>query len=213
MSSADKYNSNLAFVDLLFNVLIGFVFLFIIAFLMINPVAKKADIVIPAEIIITMTWPDELDVDMDIWVKDPANNTVGYRRTNAGIMNLDRDDVGKRFDNIELNGELVQLLINREVVTLRGLLPGEYRVSVHLYGMPNSPAKEPIPVSIEVQKINPFSVIYKQTQEFYSEGQIKNYYKFTVDANGNIIDISDSLENVVPLVPGYTDRILRGSQQ
>ena len=39
-----RQGSNLAFNDLLFNVLIGFVMLFVIAFLLINPIAKKADI-------------------------------------------------------------------------------------------------------------------------------------------------------------------------
>ncbi len=36
-----RQGSNLAFNDLLFNVLIGFVMLFVIAFLLINPIAKK----------------------------------------------------------------------------------------------------------------------------------------------------------------------------
>ena len=40
---------NLAFNDLLFNVLVGFVMLFVIAFLLINPITKKNDIPSKAE--------------------------------------------------------------------------------------------------------------------------------------------------------------------
>ena len=39
-----KYHSNLAFNDLLFNVMLGFVLLFIIAFLLINPPTKKDEV-------------------------------------------------------------------------------------------------------------------------------------------------------------------------
>ena len=42
-----KYSSNLAFVDLLFNLLVGFTSLFIIAFLMINPIAKDGEVTPP----------------------------------------------------------------------------------------------------------------------------------------------------------------------
>ena len=36
--------TNLSFNDMLFNILIGFVMLFILAFLLINPITKKADV-------------------------------------------------------------------------------------------------------------------------------------------------------------------------
>ena len=57
--SKRRLGSGLAFNDLLFNVLIGFVMLFIIAFLLINPITKKADIPVKAEFIITIEWEDE----------------------------------------------------------------------------------------------------------------------------------------------------------
>ena len=55
MYSLDRYKSTIGFVDLLFNILVGFVFLFLVAFLMINPVAKKAEVVKKAEFLVTMT--------------------------------------------------------------------------------------------------------------------------------------------------------------
>ena len=41
--SDPRYRSSFGFIDLLFNMLIGFVFLFMLAFLLINPVKKERD--------------------------------------------------------------------------------------------------------------------------------------------------------------------------
>lgn len=55
-----KYSSNLAFVDLLFNLLVGFTCLFIIAFLMINPISKKGVVEPPVKLMIEMRWDKEV---------------------------------------------------------------------------------------------------------------------------------------------------------
>ena len=39
-----SYGSQVAFIDLLFNTLVGFVFLFVMAFILINPIAKKSNV-------------------------------------------------------------------------------------------------------------------------------------------------------------------------
>ena len=44
MINFNKYASPTAFTDLLFNIVIGVAFMFMLAFLLINPVAKKQDI-------------------------------------------------------------------------------------------------------------------------------------------------------------------------
>ena len=54
-----SYGSQVAFIDLLFNTLVGFVFLFVMAFILINPVAKKSNVELNAEFIITMKWPQD----------------------------------------------------------------------------------------------------------------------------------------------------------
>jgi len=212
MDSNDKYKSTLGFIDLLFNVLVGFVFLFTIAFILINPITKKDNIIIPAEILIVMSWPDSIDLDMDIWVKDPAGNVVGYRRVNAGIMHLDRDDLGMKSESVLIDGVEVIMALNREVVTLRGVVPGEYKISVHYYrdGEKDTSITN-IPVKVEVTKINPYTIIFSQTKTFDSEGQVKNYYKFELDTFGKVSNIGESLENVVPLEMLPTDSVNSGS--
>ena len=55
-----KYKSTIGFTDLLFNLLVGFVFLFIIAFILINPITKKKDVPKKAEYMIIIEWPSML---------------------------------------------------------------------------------------------------------------------------------------------------------
>lgn len=207
MDSDERYKSNVAFIDLLFNVLIGFVYLFILAFIMINPIAKKGDIVVPAEFIIILTWPDELGDDIDLWVKDQNENLVGFNRKDAGIMYLDRDDLGWMNDKSTIDGEEITIRLNREVVTIRGKAPNQYKISVHFYrkitpddsNALNLPSMNNIPITVTVTKLNPYSEVYKQTLIISDQGEIKNFRSFTVDKHNNVIYIQEGIESIIPL--------------
>lgn len=189
MESPERYRSTLAFVDLLFNILLGFVFLFIVAFILINPVAKHADIIVPAEYMIVMTWPAHSDNDLDLWVRDPQGNRVGYRSREGGVMHLDRDDLGSRGDRITAPAGTPAhvIALNREVVTLRGTMPGEYVISVHFYM--DRDTQYPVPVTVEVIKINPYQIVYNQTQNFTAQGQELPFMQFSVDSDGHYRDV------------------------
>ena len=94
-----RYNSNLAFVDLLFNLILGFAFLFIVAFFLINDPTEDKDVEAKVEYMIIMDWDGNRDIDMDLWVQSPSG-LVGFRSPNIGYVNLDRDDLGHRNDSI-----------------------------------------------------------------------------------------------------------------
>ena len=133
MQSHDKYKSTIGFIDILFNILVGFAFLFIVAFLLIKPEAKREDFDRKAEFIVVMEWDKERQDDIDLYVQDPSNTIVHFRNARANFMHLDKDDLGKRNDTIMVNGVEKIVKINREVVTIRGIVPGEYIVNVHYY--------------------------------------------------------------------------------
>ena len=196
MYSKDRYKSTIAFVDLLFNILVGFVFLFLVAFLLINPVAKKADIEKKAEFLITMSWPHTSPQDIDLWVMDPHKNKVGFSAKETGLMHLDRDDLGWANDTVNVGGKITLLNQNIENITVRGILPGDYYVSVHFYSL-NQLIKSPIPVKIRIEKINPYSILYEGTKYFKTEGQIVNYVRFTVNEQGAVTAIDNSTVSAV----------------
>ena len=52
-----KYQSNLAFVDFLFILLLAFISMFILALILINPVTKKSEVERKAEFLITLEIP------------------------------------------------------------------------------------------------------------------------------------------------------------
>lgn len=195
MDSSDKYKNSLSFIDLLFNILLGFAFLFIIAFIMINPQARQGDVPVKAEFLIVMTWPDNNPSDFDLWVMDPQGRRVGFRSRDQGLINLDRDDLGTINDTVVVDGQLITVANNKETVTIRGILPGDYRISVHQYRKTDD--LQAVPVTVEVTKINPYRIVYKQTQDFSSHGQVLNYYQFTMLASGEVTDLRTSLENAV----------------
>ena len=79
-----KYKSTIGFTDLLFNLLVGFVFLFIIAFILINPITKKKDVPKKAEYMVVIEWESTSLDDIDLWVKAPDGKTVSFVKKEAG---------------------------------------------------------------------------------------------------------------------------------
>ena len=189
MQSHDKYKSTIGFIDILFNILVGFAFLFIVAFLLIKPEAKREDFDRKAEFIIVMEWDYDRQDDIDLYVQDPSNTIVHFRNARANFMHLDKDDLGKRNDSIMVNGVEKVVKINREVVTIRGIVPGEYVVNAHYYSdydasMVTEP--KPLKVKIAVHKVNPYSVVWEGTKSFIKKGQEETFVRFTMDKEGNI---------------------------
>ncbi len=176
------------FTDMLFNVVIGLAFMVFIAFALINPTAKTGAIDLKAELLITMNWPDNDPNDMDIYVQDPAGNIVWYHGREAGLMHLDHDDRGSGRERITVNGRIIQNPLNQEIVTIRGIVPGEYVVNAQEFAA-NTTAK--VPVSIKVEKLNPTaSVVFYGTQEFDHKGQEETFVRFTLDADGKVGDVN-----------------------
>lgn len=212
---ADKrhrsYGSQVAFIDLLFNTLVGFVFLFILAFVLINPVAKKSDVEIVAEFIIKITWPTDSVDDIDLWMRDPLGNYAGFKSKDVGLMSLNRDDLGTSNDTVyDPDGKRIVVFRNEELITIRGIVPGEYIVNVHWYG-DKPPITElgqkdyPIvPVETQIEKINPYNVVYAKIVNLTIKGQEITVIRFTVDEKGNVVEFSDLPYSIVQKVKSGT---------
>ena len=186
------------FTDILFNVLLGLVFMVFTAFSLINPTAKTGIVDLKAELLITMTWPDNDPNDMDLYVEDSAGNIVWYHSKEAGLMHLDRDDRGNYRDTITVNGQQIQNPLNQETVTIRGIVPGEYVVNVNEF-VASTPDK--VPVSVKVEKLNPVAtVIYYGTNEFDHKGQEETFVRFTLDADGQVSDVNTKSKSLVRAV-------------
>lgn len=187
MDSRPRYKSSLAFTDLLFNIVLGFAFMFIIAFLLINPVEKDAQIEAKAEFMIIMEWDHQSAYDIDLWMMDPVGNIVGFPNMHAGLLHLDKDDLGQSNDSVILaDGTKKIIYLNREIMTIRGIVPGEYIVNNHLYSMKGQQKKGPMEVTTRVIKINPFGEVHVGIITLPVSGAEETVIRFTIDPNGYV---------------------------
>lgn len=185
-----------AFTDLLFNALVGFAFMFFIAFAMINPVAEESKIDTEVEILITVRWPDGHEDDIDVYVEDPVGNIVWYHEREAGLMHLDRDDRGQFKDVLLVNGAEVENPLNQETVSVRGLMNGEYVVNVvHFIAT----STDPVPVTVKVEKMNPsVRVVYYGETDLTGTGEEVTTVRFTLEGD-EIIDLNNRPKSLVAL--------------
>jgi hypothetical protein len=185
------------FTDLLFNALLGFVVMFVLAFLLINPIARTGAVDPKAEFLITLTWPDGRPEDVDLYVEDPAANLVWFRQREAGLMHLDRDDLGQRNDFVEVGGRRIVNPLNQEVVSIRGLVPGEFVVNVHLYQANDS---SEFPATVKVEKLNPkVDLVFYGSVSLSEQGDERTAVRFALGADGRVRDVNQLAKRIVPL--------------
>jgi len=197
-----RYSNFDPFTDLLFNILLGFTFLFFITILFINPITKLGNVNMKAEYIITVDWKDSLPDDIDLWVKDPNGEIVSYLKKDAGWLHLDRDDRGVINDKVIIDGKEVIYPINREVVTLRGIIPGEYVVNLYLY---DHKSNDPVEAKIIIEKVNPsLRLVFIGDVVLKNEDSELTITKFRLDSEGNFKSIYANNEILTPYsLKGY----------
>lgn len=177
------------FYDMLFNMLIAFVFCFVVALLAFNPKARKSgDIPAKAEFMVTVSWPDNNPNDIDTWVQEPSGKVLWFRQRDAGLLHLDRDDRGAKNATVLVNGREFSSPIRQEIVTLRGVLPGEYVVNAHYY---DSKDQMPVDVTVTVVKVNPQAeIVFNGTQQIPAKGDERTLVRFTLDDTGQVTDLN-----------------------
>jgi hypothetical protein len=132
-------------------------------------------------------------------------------------MYLDKDDLGFANDIVKnVNGTVTKVNINREVVTIRGIIPGEYIINAHYYsarkwtgqtlttnideraesyelGKGKSTGKN-LTVKIELHKVNPYKIWWIGEKTFTHRGQEETFVRFTIDSDGKLVGGFTSLE-------------------
>ena len=202
-----KYQSNLAFVDFLFILLLAFISMFILALILINPVTKKSEVERKAEFLITLEWDKESRDDVDIWVEDPLGKVVSFRNKTVDVMHLDKDDLGQLNDTIRFPDGSTQVIhLNREVVTLRGWVAGEYTINAHMYNKRDrthpSDANSyghPTNVKVEMLRINPYKILFEEKFILTHRGEEVTIRRVTLNKDGDIIATNKREKSFVTL--------------
>ena len=185
-----KYRSRtyLSFIDFLFILLLAFISMFILALLLINPITKKSEIERKAEYIVTLEWEDKSHDDIDLWIEDPVGNVLSFRNKVAGLMHLDKDDLGQINDILYLPDGTKQVIeLNREVATFRGWVKGEYVVNVHLY---TKRSDRDAQVIVTLLRVNPYKLLWEEHLPLTTHGQEYTVRRFTLNVQGDMIKTS-----------------------
>lgn len=213
----EQYGPGIAMTDLATNLLGVFICLFMLSFLMMSKKIEEKNnkVESKAEFMITVTWDKNSGNDVDTYIEDPLGNLVFYRAKEKGLMHLDRDDYGLTNDTIMMgDGKTVTVHENREIVSLRGIIPGEYIVNVHMYSERDKAQKTQVTVKLE--KINPaFKTIAMKEVELGTIGDEKTAFRFTLDNVGDVTNINDlgkelAKAKIPVLYPQYTPPNLGG---
>jgi hypothetical protein len=190
MSRHRQYGSQTSFLDLLFNSLLAFVAFFIIALQSMNEKNSPPSMEIPkAEFLVTLTWPSGCNDDIDLWMSDSLDSVVYFQRKEDGLMHLDRDDVGNKNDEIRLpDGTKFIYKENREVITIRGIVPGEYCINLHLFSK-----RDPgvTPALVKVEKMNPYKTVFVKEVQLQAAGDEVTVCRMTINKEGQMISIKD----------------------
>ena len=200
MANKLKYVSSVAFTDLLFNIVVGLAFLFLLAFILMNPIAKEKDIEEKSDFIIILTWDDESGDDIDLWVRDPLGHILSFRNRGVGMMHLDRDDLGLSNDKVKgPDGKVVYVYRNKEVVSLRGYSKGEYLVNVHVYNKKlwKDGNMHRSNIKVELIKLNPYAEVTQAEFVGIGRGQEFTAFHFTLNDEGEVIGIRDDREPLI----------------
>jgi hypothetical protein len=214
-----SYKDNTAMSDLLLNMLLGIFFMFAISFMLIAPILDAADIKKPkAEYLIMMTWPDNNNDDVDIWIEDPTGSVLYYDNKEVGIMHLDRDDLGWKKDIIVLSdGRIIKYIHNQEIVTIRGFISGEWIINIHMYKKfdidlyPDKKTGTPTKVEVKITKLNPkVKIVFVKRIILDTKWQEETITRFTMTANGNILLWSDLSKKLI--ITRQSDYSISGSR-
>ncbi len=181
-------NSGDAFTDLLFNALLGFAFMFFISFALIQKPVDEGNIESKAEFIISVEWEDYHPDDVDLIVEDPQGNIVYFQNKEDGLMHLDRDDRGTLADRLIIDGVNVENPANQEIITIRGIMAGEYIVNLLHY---KANFVVPLKTKVKIEKINPrLEIVYFGDHFLTKTGDELTAVRFFLDEKGNVQDLN-----------------------
>ena len=152
-----RRETSTSFVDLLFIISLGFLLLLFIILPFLNPITKHGTVDPPVHMMVEMSWDNNSDRDIDMHMQGPAELPVNFLHKDNGYMTLKKDDLGTRNDAYTINGEVIVVKQNYEIITMSALPDGWYAVNVHYY----SSLGEPLEVCIRVTNLARFAVAFE----------------------------------------------------
>lgn len=178
------------FIDLFLLLLLQITVLFLAAIILMGESAMEEQPEVYNEFIIRYSWVnpeppqgtiDGRGADIDGWIqRDLDKSTLCmFRRREVDVFTLHNDNTGRKYG--EVDGE--RLLQATETITINTKKPGLYELSLVGYRVPSYCS--PIKVEVVVEKVNPYSLIYKDVVEVKDKSEVP-VISFEVDDDGRV---------------------------
>ncbi|HSH08401.1 MAG TPA: hypothetical protein VLA41_12120 [Burkholderiales bacterium] len=176
----DDEPSGTVFRDVLMLALIGFVAMVIMLLPHLSERRdENRDTHAPGNVVVEIHWPDDLPVDVDLWVQAPRDVPVGFWNQGSRFFNLLRDDLGLEND---ATGR------NYEVSYSRGIPAGEYTVNVHMYGTVPLGARVAVRVVVSVKpKYGELRQLLETRVELTHRNQEETAFRFQLTEVGELV--------------------------
>lgn len=196
------YHNWPAFVDLLLGMLVCILCITILMAALVAPIKKDQGAEVKAEFLITATWNE--DCDIDLYLEDPNGAVLNFRQRESMTAHLEFDSRGEFNNLITLaDGTKVRPRQFSEVITLRSVVPGEYIVNVHLFGVKAMDSafrgtSFKTSVTVKIQKLNPSVVVVADKTINISEiWEEQTAVRFTINSSNEVVRTSDLKKNLV----------------
>lgn len=176
----DDDTTGTTFRDVILLALIGFVAMVVMLLPHIHKSKTDAeDYKPPGNVIFEMHWPDDMPYDVDLWVKAPQYEPVGFWNQGNDILNLLRDDLGEGRDASERNYEMI---------FSRGIPAGEYIVNAHMYGPLPAGVEVPVKIVVAVRgKFGTTNQLLETTLRLRYRNQEETAYRFRLTEEGELV--------------------------
>ncbi|MCZ7598437.1 MAG: hypothetical protein M5U09_12910 [Gammaproteobacteria bacterium] len=184
------------FIDLLFNALLGFTMLFFIAIVFMNPEALKARVNLKAEYIISVTGRTTVaTTSTSGWRTPTARCCPTSTRRPAGCISTATTE-GDLTDTIEVDGREVVYPINQEIVTIRGIIEGEYTVNLYYYEK-RDPG--PLDVTVRIDQVNPaLTTVFAEKVTLTRRDEEVTVVRFTPSRDGGVTNVNKRQRILTP---------------
>lgn len=174
-----------AYRDLLTAMLVVFIAM---AAMALVTVMQKSDPKVPIQgnLVFQLHWDARSNSDIDLWVKSPGDEPVGFMRVSGTHCNLLRDDLGHLHDPSSEN---------EEMTVCRNAPAGNYAVNVMAYNVYDG--RFPIHVSVEAtfSDGNGSTRLFSRDATLQYKGQELTVARFRMDKHG----VLDGDVNDVPI--------------
>ncbi len=169
-----------------FDLLTCLLLIFVILALTEKP--AKPTIVTEGQLAVTDSWRAGSNNDVDLYVRDPNGRVIYFANQSAGLVHLEQDDLGTDVSGTVLlpDGRQVVTKYNGERAIIRGVVPGEYTVNVHMYQRSDKfPRETPVQVQLWFLR-GQDTPLLSQRIVLGGTGSEETAFRFTLDTQGHM---------------------------